>query len=317
MIDEPCILTLKHSGRSAAIFRLCQRRRGCAARIRPACTTSDGATARRSWAACRTRTRAPTTPTRCWIRQATTRSSCAASQATAGRQLHVAIIAGPGFGSGKRMAFNKPLNACSSGHWACTMSRSDQIPHSGLLEGRCTEITVRLRPNIWPGKALPELEPAFKELGRLMMDVGLRLTEHCDRYMAQHGSPAQPGTLQQILLRSPCPKASSLVGRSAALPCLGTGGLCMPATPCRLNRYTLLLQGRLLHYFPSGGGTGTCSGDWCAWHQDHGSITGQRLHVDGHSVWSCKVTQGSASKQAVLQSSCWLYTTTCRCGHRQ
>jgi hypothetical protein len=66
-----------------------------------------------------------------------------------------------------------------------------------------------LRPNIWPGEALPELEPAFKELGRLMMDVGLRLTEHCDQYVAQHGSTAQSGPLQQILLRSPCPKVSN------------------------------------------------------------------------------------------------------------
>jgi hypothetical protein len=120
------------------------------------------------------------------------------------------------------MAFNKSLNACSSGHWACTMSRSDQILQSGLLEGRCTKITVRLRPNIWPGKALPELEPAFKELGRLMMDVGLRLTEHCDQYIAQRGSPAQPGTLQQILLRSPCPKVSGLHRRSATLLYLGS-----------------------------------------------------------------------------------------------
>ena len=67
---------------------------------------------------------------------------------------------------------------------------------------------ARHRPNIWPGEALPELEPAFKELGRLMMDVGLRLTEHCDRHVAQRGSPVQQGTLQQILLRSPCPKVS-------------------------------------------------------------------------------------------------------------
>lgn len=99
------------------------------------------------------------------------------------------------------------------------------------------------RPNIWPDKALPELEPAFKELGRLMMDVGLRLTEHCDRFVAQRSRSAQPDTLQQILLRSPCPK------------------------------------GRLLHYFPSAGteaasSNSSPSSDWCAWHTDHGSITG-------------------------------------------
>ena len=62
------------------------------------------------------------------------------------------------------------------------------------------------RPNIWPGQDLPELEGAFKDLGRLMMDVGLRLTEHCDRYVAACSAPARADMLQQILLRSPCPK---------------------------------------------------------------------------------------------------------------
>ena len=86
--------------------------------------------------------------------------------------------------------------------------------HSGPIygQGLLTKAlwSLRCRPNVWPGEALPELEPAFKELGRLMMDVGLRLTEHCDQYVAQRGGPPQPGTLQQILLRSPCPKVEHL-----------------------------------------------------------------------------------------------------------
>lgn len=64
------------------------------------------------------------------------------------------------------------------------------------------------RPNVWPGESLPKLETAFKELGRLMMEVGLRLTEHCDRYVAAHSAAAAPDALQQILLRSPCPKVT-------------------------------------------------------------------------------------------------------------
>ncbi|AQK88288.1 2-oxoglutarate (2OG) and Fe(II)-dependent oxygenase superfamily protein [Zea mays] len=38
------------------------------------------------------------------------------------------------------------------------------------------------RPNIWPNDNLPELEIAFKDLGKLMMEVGLMLAHHCDRY---------------------------------------------------------------------------------------------------------------------------------------
>ncbi|XP_015159530.1 uncharacterized protein [Solanum tuberosum] len=36
--------------------------------------------------------------------------------------------------------------------------------------------------NIWPHMALPELETAFKTLGKLILDVGLLLAYHCDRY---------------------------------------------------------------------------------------------------------------------------------------
>ncbi|KAK8941632.1 hypothetical protein KSP40_PGU009247 [Platanthera guangdongensis] len=38
------------------------------------------------------------------------------------------------------------------------------------------------RPNIWPINDLPELESAFKALGRLILDVGLLLAYHCDHY---------------------------------------------------------------------------------------------------------------------------------------
>ncbi|KAG4194550.1 hypothetical protein ERO13_A06G060700v2 [Gossypium hirsutum] len=36
--------------------------------------------------------------------------------------------------------------------------------------------------NIWPQAALPELEVAFKALGKLIFDVGLMVAYHCDQY---------------------------------------------------------------------------------------------------------------------------------------
>ena len=84
---------LIHAARFAAMRRLCQRRRGCGVRIPPACKISGGATGRRCWAARRTRTRAPTTPTRWWMCRRMTRSSCAASPATAGQQLRMFVAA--------------------------------------------------------------------------------------------------------------------------------------------------------------------------------------------------------------------------------
>lgn len=37
------------------------------------------------------------------------------------------------------------------------------------------------RPNIWPTKDVPELESVFKELGQLIVRVGMMLAFHCDK----------------------------------------------------------------------------------------------------------------------------------------
>ncbi|XP_077212064.1 uncharacterized protein LOC143858755 [Tasmannia lanceolata] len=98
------------------------------------------------------------------------------------------------------------------------------------------------RANIWPSNALPELEIAFKALGKMMLDVGLMLAYHCDRYVSKVIPVCDGEGLQQILLRSRCHK------------------------------------GRLLYYFPRQQSNYTRdSGNmssWCGWHTDHGSLTG-------------------------------------------
>ncbi|KAK9827980.1 hypothetical protein WJX81_004585 [Elliptochloris bilobata] len=40
------------------------------------------------------------------------------------------------------------------------------------------------RPNLWPDEELPELRAAFRDLGVLIISVGLLLAGHCDRYAA-------------------------------------------------------------------------------------------------------------------------------------
>ncbi|KAI0493874.1 hypothetical protein KFK09_024000 [Dendrobium nobile] len=97
------------------------------------------------------------------------------------------------------------------------------------------------RANIWPTNALPDLESAFKALGKLMLDVGLLLAYHCDHYVSKAMRINEDDLLQQILMRSRCHK------------------------------------GRLLYYFAKQQSeimkdTGVSS--WCGWHTDHGSLTG-------------------------------------------
>mmetsp|Transcript_2061 Transcript_2061/g.2828 ORF Transcript_2061/g.2828 Transcript_2061/m.2828 type:complete len:500 (+) Transcript_2061:105-1604(+) len=102
------------------------------------------------------------------------------------------------------------------------------------------------QPNIWPSAHLPELEDAFKTLGRTIVEVGILIAEQCDRYVNRH-CREEAGVLKTIIRNSRCCKA------------------------------------RLLHYFPVksqqqqeeeqelSGGT---FADWCGWHNDHGALTG-------------------------------------------
>ncbi|XP_073145404.1 uncharacterized protein [Henckelia pumila] len=96
-------------------------------------------------------------------------------------------------------------------------------------------------PNIWPRDAVPELEFAFKALGKLILDVGFLLAYHCDRYASNGFKVHENEGLLQILRRSRCHK------------------------------------GRLLYYFPSPQSSiedGDSMSSWCGWHTDHGSLTG-------------------------------------------
>ncbi|XP_078168057.1 2-oxoglutarate (2OG) and Fe(II)-dependent oxygenase superfamily protein [Carex rostrata] len=98
------------------------------------------------------------------------------------------------------------------------------------------------RSNIWPTSSLPELEVAFKALGKLIFEVGLLLAHHCDQYVMQQGSTSKTQGLEETLRCSRCHK------------------------------------GRLLYYFPRPLSecrevTGSTS-SWCGWHTDFGSLTG-------------------------------------------
>nr|GEV64504.1 hypothetical protein [Tanacetum cinerariifolium] len=39
--------------------------------------------------------------------------------------------------------------------------------------------------NIWPQSNLPELEVAFKALGKIIFEVGLLVAYHCDKYVSK------------------------------------------------------------------------------------------------------------------------------------
>lgn len=132
------------------------------------------------------------------------------------------------------------------------------------------------RPNLWPDAELPELRPAFQELGRLIIRTGLLLARHCDRYAAARAAigaeptllrrPGQPANaLSRASESNPAPSArlASEQARGEGVQ-TGDGGRVgfseAGAWPGGVPRRGLSLQavlarsscpkGRLLHYYP-------------------------------------------------------------------
>ena len=139
---------------------------------------------------------------------------------------------------------------------------TDDTPFASDPAALASAPTAYAGPNVWPDAHLPELSPAFKALGRLIIDCGAMVAACADAYAAGHGCA---GRLARIVTQSPCHKA------------------------------------RLLYYFPleagaaaSGGGSEESS--WCGWHLDHGSLTGlvsgMYVGADGAEVPNPDATSG-------------------------
>jgi hypothetical protein len=91
-----------------------------------------------------------------------------------------------------------------------------------------------VHPNIWPKDDLPELEPAFKELGKMIISVGLLVAKQCDLFVHSQSCTYREDNLQSVILESKCCKA------------------------------------RLLHYFPMENNENATVADdefssWCGW----------------------------------------------------
>ena len=67
------------------------------------------------------------------------------------------------------------------------------------------------RPNLWPTASLPELEGALKACGSLMVEVGLLLSAHCDKYVVARGAGEAAGRLRRTIAESRCGSAEQTV----------------------------------------------------------------------------------------------------------
>ena len=98
--------------------------------------------------------------------------------------------------------------------------------------------------NRWPTSSLPKLEPACKDLGKLMKEVAVHLAKHIDTYALSRNKNYQPETLYRTMVD------------------------------------TEKVKGRLLYYYPlpqlqeeNNEQTSASEDSWIGWHNDSGFLT--------------------------------------------
>lgn len=107
-----------------------------------------------------------------------------------------------------------------------------------------------IHPNIWPTDDLPEMEPAFKSLGQLIVHVGGLVAQQADGYIKKQNGNYEENKLHRIIGTSRCCKA-------------------------RLLHYFSRTEEELAAMASAAGSTNEESfSSWCGWHNDHGSLTG-------------------------------------------
>jgi len=95
-----------------------------------------------------------------------------------------------------------------------------------------------LSANIWPKDSLPELEPAFKECGQVVISAGTLLAHHVDKYVKSKLGDRYRPQLENVI------------------------------------KTTRTTKARLLHYFPIPSEGAREVDSWCGWHNDHSALTG-------------------------------------------
>lgn len=81
---------------------------------------------------------------------------------------------------------------------------SPAVPHAARHARRYPHYC---RPNLWPTASLPELQGALKACGSLMVQVGLLLSAHCDKYVVARGAGEAAGRLRRTIAESRCVRA--------------------------------------------------------------------------------------------------------------
>jgi isopenicillin N synthase-like dioxygenase len=129
-------------------------------------------------------------------------------------------------------------------------------------------------PNVWP-KSLPELEVAFMDLGKLIVQVGQLVAIHCDKYLKTAFQDLPPEFLQSMI------------------------------------RDSITHKARLLHYFPISQKDAEPTPDggnmdsWCGLHLDHSVLTGltSAMYFDESDSSFPEIDKSNSKVAQVLQDA--------------
>jgi isopenicillin N synthase-like dioxygenase len=83
--------------------------------------------------------------------------------------------------------------------WYCSSTKDKIESVKFIKDGK--EIIEKYPDNFWPTEDLPELEPAFKNLGKLTYEVGFTLGKHIDQWVKSLNPNYQIGRINRTLTR--------------------------------------------------------------------------------------------------------------------
>ena len=142
-------------------------------------------------------------------------------------------------------------------------------------------------PNIWPTDELPELEPAFMNLGGLIVDTGKLLAKHVDSYVRtrlEEKGHKNEVRLFDVIAQSRVTKARLLHYFSAA----NQGRAAAEVIKGDTRQQKRTRSPSFSRQRSSSDVRDASIENWCGWHNDHGSLTGlcpgMYIDAEGRSV---------------------------------
>jgi hypothetical protein len=144
-----------------------------------------------------------------------------------------------------------------------------------------------------PREDLPEMEPAFKELGQMIVSTGILVARRCDLYVHSMCPTYPKNQLENIISSSRCCKARLLHYFQNSK--IDSGEHDSEVEKENVEYSPSVVAAESFHKQTANADEDYSS--WCGWHNDHGSLTGLTaailLDKNGESVTDSDPSSGN------------------------